>query len=70
MSLDVLLRNLKTYEMNIESFKMDGSNKERSLTLKASDFEDSNLDEYQVAFITMNQKILQKEKYKWSKRIK
>lgn len=43
MTFNESVKNLKTYEMNMSNFKKIET-KEKSLALKASDSEDSNLD--------------------------
>lgn len=63
MSLDELVGNLKTYEINIDKLKRDTVSKEKSLPLKASDSDEFELGEEQVAFITKNFKMFLRKRY-------
>lgn len=64
ITLNELVGNLRTYEMNIEGQKKEMVAGEKSLALKvASDDEGSYLDEDQIAFLAKNfKKFLRKEK--------
>lgn len=58
-----LVRNLKTYEINMKDLKKVKFNKEKSLALKASDGEESELDGTQVIFLAKNfKKLFRKRK--------
>lgn len=55
MTLDELVGNLKTYEMNMDEIKKDEVAPKKTLALKVYDSDnDAKLDEKQVAFITHN----------------
>lgn len=54
MTLDELVENLRIYEMNMKDLKNDKVIREKSLALKASDGEKSNLDEEQLTFLIKN----------------
>lgn len=53
MTLDELVGNLKIYKMNMNNFKKVET-KDKSLALKASESDDSDLDEEQLTFIIKN----------------
>lgn len=62
MSLNELVDNLKTYEVNMEDLKRDEVVKEKSLVLRTYNSDESNLDEEQGGFITKNLKKFFKKK--------
>ncbi|KAH0688951.1 hypothetical protein KY289_016309 [Solanum tuberosum] len=51
MTLDELVGNLRTYEMNMDGLKKEEVFNDKSLALKVSDGEESDLDEDQIAFL-------------------
>ena len=59
MSLDELVGNLKTYEMNVD--KRGEGNKEKVLGLKATESDESDIDDDDLALISRNFKKL----FKW-----
>lgn len=63
MTLDDIVENLKSYDMQINEVKKDESAQEKALTLKAFDSdEDIQQDEEQVSFITKTSVSSLKEK--------
>ena len=66
MTLDELVENLKTYEMNVD--KRGERNKEKGLGLKATESDESDIDDDDLALISRNFKKLLKRGLNASKK--
>ncbi|XP_049362935.1 uncharacterized protein LOC125827660 [Solanum verrucosum] len=63
MTLDALVGNRRTYEMNMDDLKKEQMLNEKSMALKVSDEEEFDLDDKQMAFLEKNfKKFLRKGK--------
>jgi len=62
MTLDELVGNRKTYEMNMDDLKKEEMLNEKSMALKESDEEESDLDDEHMAFLAKNFKKFLKRK--------
>ncbi|KAG5611414.1 hypothetical protein H5410_022695 [Solanum commersonii] len=61
MSLDELVGNLKTYELNVDETKMSGRNKDMIFSFKATESDEYNLDDEGIVMISKNLKKLFKK---------
>ena len=69
MNLDKLVGNLKTYEMNVDETKMSWRNKDLIFSSKATESDESDLDDEDISMISENLKNLFKKGGNYEKKL-